>query len=214
MDRQNYNNSTRDISPWTGPSQAQADFRREETNRSVQQPWNPGYTSNTMDPVRDREPPQSPRAKTGGRRLSSKLHKIADWVSTSEPSSQALRRHKTETFEKAGIPLSDSRDRARASAKLHAPLGQIPGDAIKTVGGPSPEDLLLKRNQHAPLSPGGGDGQRRQNRKMSTSASLKSQSSSGLSTASVSSNNASPTCSSATSASPWENLKFETTWGN
>ncbi|KAJ9142074.1 hypothetical protein NKR23_g7435 [Pleurostoma richardsiae] len=64
---------------------------------------------------------------------------LKDWVSTSEPSAQALRKHKKETFKKAGVDLDDP----HAHSKLNAPIGEIPDHAIKPAGrGPEPEDVI------------------------------------------------------------------------
>ncbi|KAK3372511.1 hypothetical protein B0H63DRAFT_527349 [Podospora didyma] len=84
---------------------------------------------------------QKPRSKGGKPGLLTKMHKMTDWLSTSEPSAQALKQHKKKTFEKAGISLDDT----QAGAKLHAPMGDIPADAIKPTTGPDPEDVAKKR---------------------------------------------------------------------
>lgn len=70
------------------------------------------------------------------------LSQLKDWVSTSEPSSQALKQHKKDTFKKAGVALDDP----QATAKLHAPIGELPEEAIKPAGrGPDPEKVLLRK---------------------------------------------------------------------
>jgi hypothetical protein len=70
------------------------------------------------------------------------LGKVSDWVSTSEPSLQALKRYRSDTFHKAGISVNDP----NANAKLHVPIGEIPSDAIKPTGrGPEPEEVALKK---------------------------------------------------------------------
>ena len=70
------------------------------------------------------------------------LSQLKDWVSTSEPSSQALKQHKKDTFKKAGVALDDP----QATAKLHAPIGELPEEAIKPAGrGPDPEEVLLRK---------------------------------------------------------------------
>lgn len=67
-----------------------------------------------------------------------KMHKIIDWVTVSEPSTQALTQHKIRTFQQAGVSLNDP----QAKGKLHLPMGQIPATAIKPDGsGPSPEEV-------------------------------------------------------------------------
>lgn len=72
------------------------------------------------------------------------LSQLKDWVSTSEPSSQALKQHKKDTYRKAGVALDDP----QANAKLHVPIGELPENAIKPAGrGPDPEEVLLKKAQ-------------------------------------------------------------------
>ncbi|KAI1118779.1 hypothetical protein F5Y14DRAFT_461606 [Nemania sp. NC0429] len=67
---------------------------------------------------------------------------LKDWVSLSEPSTQALRNYKKDTFDKAGIALDDP----LANVKLHLPVASLPPDAVKPGGrGPDPEDIALKR---------------------------------------------------------------------
>lgn len=76
-------------------------------------------------------------------RLAEKMHKISSWLSTSEPSAHALKQHKKEAFQKAGISPKD----VDANAKLHAPIGTIPKDAIKPAAGPSPEEVVKKKRK-------------------------------------------------------------------
>jgi hypothetical protein len=92
--------------------------------------------------------------------LSSKAQKLADWLATSEPSAQAFSQHRKETFKKAGISHKDPEP---PHAKLHAPIGEIPSEAIRHGSGPSPEELALKkaaerrrrRRERADGAPGG-----------------------------------------------------------
>lgn len=82
-------------------------------------------------------------SSSGGRkdRLLDKMNKISSWLSTSEPSAHALKQHKKEAFQRAGIPLKDT----EANVKLHAPIGQIPPDAIKPSAGPNPEEIIRRK---------------------------------------------------------------------
>jgi hypothetical protein len=73
--------------------------------------------------------------------LSTKAQELADWLATSEPSAQALSQHRKECFRKAGI----SEKEPEPHAKLQSPIGQIPPDAIKAAGGPSPEEVARKK---------------------------------------------------------------------
>ncbi|KAH8885182.1 hypothetical protein GQ53DRAFT_370793 [Thozetella sp. PMI_491] len=89
------------------------------------------------------------RPKESKGRLLGKMHKMAGWLSTSEPSSQALKQHRKTTFERAGVDPEDP----RASSKLHAPLGKIPEDAIRPSGrGPEPEEVMRKKMDQAKIA--------------------------------------------------------------
>jgi hypothetical protein len=74
-----------------------------------------------------------------------KMAKMTNWLTTSEPSSQAFQQHKKDTFQKAGIPLDDPG--GQASSKLHAPVGEIPSHAIKPTSVLSPEEIIIRRKQ-------------------------------------------------------------------
>ncbi|KAK3299022.1 uncharacterized protein B0H64DRAFT_88039 [Chaetomium fimeti] len=74
--------------------------------------------------------------------LSSKAQKLAAWLATSEPSARALRQYRKESFKKAGISPKDTEP---PNAKLHAPIGEIPADAIRPSTGPTPEALARKK---------------------------------------------------------------------
>lgn len=70
------------------------------------------------------------------------MSSIKDWMSTSEPSTQALKQHKLDTYRKAGVALDDP----QANAKLHIPLCRIPEEAIKPCGrGVEPEEAIVRR---------------------------------------------------------------------
>lgn len=69
------------------------------------------------------------------------LSHIKEWLSTSEPSTQALKNYKKEAFKRAGTTPDDP----RATAKLHIPTSTLPPEAIKPSGrGLDPEDVLRK----------------------------------------------------------------------
>ncbi|KAK4659835.1 hypothetical protein QC762_113295 [Podospora pseudocomata] len=90
-------------------------------------------------PIKDRSRSEG----GGGGKLLGKVSKLTGWLSTSEPSTQALLSHQKEAFRKAGIPLTDS----EAHSKLRAPIGEIPSDAITSTTGPDPEELLRRRKE-------------------------------------------------------------------
>ncbi|KAK6071062.1 hypothetical protein SCUP515_08085 [Seiridium cupressi] len=122
--------------------------QREATPNSAQVP--------VMEVIRRKASSQN--ASHNGRRsnditTSSEVHKgkdgkgrwfsqIKEWISTSEPSNQALKNYKKDAFRRAGITPDDP----RASAKLHIPTTTLPPEAIKPSGsGPDPEEVALKK---------------------------------------------------------------------
>ncbi|KAI8954707.1 hypothetical protein F4801DRAFT_575108 [Xylaria longipes] len=77
------------------------------------------------------------KAKEGKSRW---LSQLKEWVSVSEPSTQAFKNYKKDTYKKAGIALDDP----LANAKLHLPVASMPRDAIKPGGrGPEPEEIRV-----------------------------------------------------------------------
>ncbi|KAJ3579238.1 hypothetical protein NPX13_g1326 [Xylaria arbuscula] len=67
---------------------------------------------------------------------------LKEWISVSEPSTQALKNYKKDTYNKAGIALDDP----LAKAKLHLPVTSLPPDAIKPGGrGLEPEEVVIKK---------------------------------------------------------------------
>ncbi|TDZ27024.1 hypothetical protein C8034_v005212 [Colletotrichum sidae] len=88
--------------------------------------------------------PTKPKHQSSSKSKKSKPHwmnQIKDWFSTGEPSSQDWKKFKQNEFHKHGILMNDP----EASAKLHAPIGAIPEEAIKPSSGPDPEALARKR---------------------------------------------------------------------
>ncbi|KAH6636654.1 hypothetical protein F5144DRAFT_188754 [Chaetomium tenue] len=74
--------------------------------------------------------------------LSSKAQKLASWLATTEPSAQALRQYRKEAFKKAGISPHDTEP---PHARLQAPIGDIPADAIRPASGPTPEAMARRK---------------------------------------------------------------------
>lgn len=69
------------------------------------------------------------------------LHKMTDWLTVAEPSTQALKHHKKDVFKRAGIDMDDP----QANVKLHVPMGEVPAGAIKPSGpGLDPEDIFKR----------------------------------------------------------------------
>ncbi|KAI1312542.1 hypothetical protein F5Y03DRAFT_408529 [Xylaria venustula] len=102
-------------------------------------------TAHSQEPPGDKqrgsratEPPK----RKGKEAKSRWFSQLKEWVSVSEPSTQALRNYKKDTYNKAGIALDDP----LASAKLHLPVASLPPDAIKPGGrGPEPEEIIIQR---------------------------------------------------------------------
>ncbi|KAK0672886.1 hypothetical protein QBC41DRAFT_312996 [Cercophora samala] len=98
----------------------------------------------TPSPTKDRTRSEDGKGGGGGGgKLLGKVSKLTGWLSTSEPSTQALLSHQKEAFRKAGVPLTDS----EAHSKLRAPIGEIPSDAITSTTGPDPEELLRRKKE-------------------------------------------------------------------
>lgn len=67
---------------------------------------------------------------------------IKDWVTTTEPSNQALKDYKKDAFRRAGTTPKDP----RATAKLHIPTTTLPPEAIRPSGpGPDPEEIVMRK---------------------------------------------------------------------
>ncbi|KAF7545883.1 hypothetical protein G7046_g9459 [Stylonectria norvegica] len=71
------------------------------------------------------------------------LSQVKDWLSVSEPSAQAMKQQKRNTFQHHGIKLNDP----QAAAKLHFPMGKVPEGAITSTSGPSPEKALKRAKE-------------------------------------------------------------------
>ncbi|ETS86745.1 hypothetical protein PFICI_00573 [Pestalotiopsis fici W106-1] len=84
------------------------------------------------------------KARKGKESRGGWMSHIREWLSTSEPSTQALKNYKKEAFKRAGT----SPDDPRATAKLHIPTATLPPEAIKPSGrGLDPEDVLRKETE-------------------------------------------------------------------
>ncbi|OTA96991.1 hypothetical protein M434DRAFT_27335 [Hypoxylon sp. CO27-5] len=105
----------------------------------------PGVSNNTLQDncSRKRSDSVAESAKRGGKDGKyGWLSQLKGWVSVSEPSTQALKQYKKDTYNKAHIALDDP----EATAKLHSPIGTLPPDAIKPAGrGPDPEEIVMKQ---------------------------------------------------------------------
>jgi hypothetical protein len=65
---------------------------------------------------------------------------VKDWFSTSEPSAQGWKEYKKDQFRKYEVDPKDP----HANAKLHAPIGKVPKDAIRPSSGLNPEKARQK----------------------------------------------------------------------
>ncbi|KAI1156843.1 hypothetical protein F4825DRAFT_473282 [Nemania diffusa] len=97
----------------------------------------------SRDRQRDSRDSESYKRKGKGKDSKTRwLSQLKEWVSVSEPSTQALRSYKKDTYKKAGIALDDP----LANAKLHLPVASLPPDVIKPAGrGPEPEEIALQK---------------------------------------------------------------------
>ncbi len=89
---------------------------------------------------------RSSSAGGGGGDKKKWLGSLKDWLSVSEPSAQAMKTQKRDTFKKHGV---DPKDPA-AAAKMHLPLGTLPPGATTSTSGPTPEKRLAKELQNRP----------------------------------------------------------------
>ncbi|KAI8965992.1 hypothetical protein F5Y11DRAFT_343984 [Daldinia sp. FL1419] len=72
------------------------------------------------------------------------MSQLKSWVTISEPSTQAFKRYKEETYNKAHISL----DYTDANAELHSPIGTLPPNVIKPAGsGPDSEEIFRKQTE-------------------------------------------------------------------
>ncbi|KAI2638178.1 hypothetical protein GGS21DRAFT_488878 [Xylaria nigripes] len=75
---------------------------------------------------------------------------LKEWVSVTEPSTQALKDFKKDTYKRAGIALDDP----MANAKLHLPVASLPPNVIKPGGrGPEPEEIARQRAMQRKKTP-------------------------------------------------------------
>ncbi|KAI1367984.1 hypothetical protein F5Y08DRAFT_336011 [Xylaria arbuscula] len=112
----------------------------------------------TMDPPSSRSSPNRSKVPSEGRQYDTRasetnrgkgkegknrwFSQLKEWISVSEPSTQALKNYKKDTYNKAGIALDDP----LAKAKLHLPATSLPPDAIKPGGrGLEPEEVVIKK---------------------------------------------------------------------
>ncbi|OHW89833.1 hypothetical protein CSPAE12_11535 [Colletotrichum incanum] len=111
-------------------------------------------------------PEEKLKAKDGKTRW---VNQLKDWFNVGEPSSQDWKQLKKQEFHRHGIAMNDP----DASAKLHAPIGAIPEEAIKPSSGPDPEVIAKKRAANRKQLPRAYGGCER------TSGSISSESSTG-----------------------------------
>lgn len=69
------------------------------------------------------------------------MTQVKDWLSTAEPSAQAMKEQRRTTFKKHGIAPDDP----QAAAKLHLSMERVPAGATTSTSGPTPEVALKKR---------------------------------------------------------------------
>lgn len=77
------------------------------------------------------------------------VSQVKSWLATSEPSAQAMRVQKKDTFKKHGVDIKDP----KAAAKLHSPMGKVPIHAVTSTSGPTPEEALKERTRAKDIPP-------------------------------------------------------------
>lgn len=68
------------------------------------------------------------------------LSQVKDWLSTSEPSAQAIKAQKSKTSKRLGLDPKDP----KAASKQHMPSGKLPPNVTTSTAGPTPEEALKK----------------------------------------------------------------------
>lgn len=74
------------------------------------------------------------------------LSGVKSWLSTSEPSAQAMKKQRKDEYKKHGV----SRNDPMAAEKLHLPMGKVPQGATTSTSGPTPEEILIKERKQRP----------------------------------------------------------------
>ncbi|CEJ81740.1 hypothetical protein VHEMI01853 [[Torrubiella] hemipterigena] len=74
------------------------------------------------------------------------LSSVKTWLSTSEPSAQAMKKQRRDTYKKHGVSRSDP----HAAEKMHLPMGKVPKHATTSTSGPTPEELIFKERKQRP----------------------------------------------------------------
>lgn len=101
-------------------------------------------TSINGDDYRTDHPPiaiEPPKAQFARPRW---LTQVKDWLSVSEPSAQAMKQQRMDTYKRHGVDMNDP----QAASKLRLPSGKIPAGATTSTSGPSPEKALLDSLKH------------------------------------------------------------------
>ncbi|GKT42160.1 uncharacterized protein ColSpa_02341 [Colletotrichum spaethianum] len=149
---------------------SEMDLRMSPSRRTlsdqVQQPEPSVYATSVSETPTKMRSEEKLKLKDGKTRW---VNQLKDWFSVGEPSSHDWKQLKKQEFHRHGIAMNDP----DASAKLHAPIGAIPEEAIKPSSGPDPEVIARKRAANRKQLPRAYGGCER------TSGSISSESSSG-----------------------------------
>ncbi|PON21650.1 hypothetical protein TGAM01_v209539 [Trichoderma gamsii] len=115
------------------------------TSKTMSDHSRPGY-----DPSLSSEPRSDYTASTREDKKRPRwMSQVKNWLATSEPSAQAMRDQKKDTFKKHGIDLKDP----KAAAKLHSPMGKVPISAVTSTSGPTPEKALKEKARAKDMPP-------------------------------------------------------------
>lgn len=74
------------------------------------------------------------------------LRNVKNWIAVSEPSAQAIKSQRRETFKKHGVHRNDP----DAAAKMHLPIGVLPRGTTTSTSGPTPEKKLARELKQRP----------------------------------------------------------------
>ncbi|KAH6961440.1 hypothetical protein DER45DRAFT_198485 [Fusarium avenaceum] len=113
--------------------------------RSPTLEYDPSISGGSEQPRTSMSSTGTNKSKTGKSRW---LNQVKEWLSVSEPSAQAMKEQKKNTFRRHGIDMKDP----QAAVKLHLPIEKIPENAITSTRGPSPEKAFERTRQQREMA--------------------------------------------------------------
>lgn len=98
--------------------------------------------------------PTAPTKSSGQSSKTGWMRQVKSWIAVSEPSAQAIKSQRRETYKRHGLHLGDP----DAAAKMHLPIGVLPRGATTSTSGPTPEKKLRRECKERPRLGDGGVG--------------------------------------------------------